>query len=338
MEYLSRGLKEMNLGRLGKVLAVLFSVLCIGGSLGGGTSFQVKQSLSAIEATVPFLAAPSIIPGFETNAWIYGLLMAIAAGVVIIGGIKRIARTAEAIVPSMCGIYLIACLYIILSHFSEIPAAFWLIISSAFTSEAGMGGVIGVLITGFQRAAFSNEAGVGSAAIAHSAARTPYASREGIVALLEPFIDTVVICTMTALVIVISGAYNNPEYADIIASRQGAALTSKAFGEHLFWFPYVLSLAVMLFAFSTIISWSYYGERCWAYLFTEKYSIIYKVVVLLAIFVGSFTTATNVLDFSDLMILAMAVPNILGVIILSNKVKVDLNKYMNKLKAGDFKA
>jgi AGCS family alanine or glycine:cation symporter len=190
-------------------------------------------------------------------------------------------------------------------------------------------------VIGFQRAAFSNEAGAGSAAIAHSAARTDYPVREGIVALLEPFIDTVVICTITALVIVISGAYNNPAYADLVANNQGAALTSRAFGEHITWFPYVLSAAVFLFAFSTMISWSYYGERCWAWMFGDKSSQIYRVLFLVFVFLGSVIASTNILNFGDLMILGMAFPNLLGVYLLHGRVKKELDAYWAKYKAGE---
>ncbi|HEX2094726.1 MAG TPA: alanine:cation symporter family protein, partial [Longimicrobiaceae bacterium] len=201
--------------------------------------------------------------------------------------------------------------------------------------DAAYGGLIGTLVVGFQRAAFSNEAGAGSAAIAHSAAKTPYPVREGIVALLEPFIDTVVICTMTALVIVITGAYNNPAYAELIEQSKGAALTSRAMGEHIAFFPYVLSLAVFLFAYSTMISWSYYGERCWAWLFGDRSSGIYRGLFLLFVFLGSIITSTNVLNFGDLMILGMAFPNILGVVILSGNVKRELDAYWARYKAGE---
>jgi AGCS family alanine or glycine:cation symporter len=328
MFYLSKGLAEMNLPRLGKTLAVLFAILCIGGSIAGGNSFQVNQSLNAVQETVPFLAE---------NAWVYGAIMTFLVGIVIIGGVRRIAQVADKIVPFMCGAYVITCLIIIFDNIGNLGTAFGVIISGAFTPEAGYGGFIGVLVTGFQRAAFSNEAGVGSAAIAHSAAKTEYPVREGIVALLEPFIDTVVVCTMTALVIVFTGAYNNPEYADIIANRQGAALTSRAMGEHLSWVPYLLSLAVMLFAYSTMISWSYYGERCWAYLFGDRSSTSYRVFFLIFTFLGSIITATNVLNFGDLMILGMAFPNILGLFLLHGKVRAELKEYWRKLKSGEIR-
>jgi AGCS family alanine or glycine:cation symporter len=331
MFYLSNGLKELHpfgvsLAKLGKVLGVLFAVLCVLASFGGGNAFQVNQSMLAVEKTIPIL---------EDYHWLYGLIMAVLVGVVIIGGIRRIAATAEKIVPLMCGVYVLACLWILLKNVSAIPEALQLIVTEAFTPQAGYGGFLGVLILGFRRAAFSNEAGVGSAAIAHSAAKTDYPVREGIVALLEPFIDTVVICTMTALVIVITGAYNNPDYAQLIAAKNGAALTSNAMRGEIWWFPYILSVAVILFAYSTMISWSYYGERCWAYLFGDRASLAYRIIFLVFIVLGSITSATNVLDLSDLMILGMAFPNVLGVALLSGKVKRDLDDYWKRYKAGE---
>ena len=326
MMYLSEGFRERGWAKLGKALAVLFAVVCIGGSLAGGNSFQVNQSLSAVQETFPY---------FATAPWAYGLIMATLVAIVILGGIRRIASTAEKIVPLMCIIYVLACLWVILEHVTHIPDAFAAIVSGAFTPEAGYGGIVGVLVVGFQRAAFSNEAGVGSAAIAHSAAKTKHPVEEGIVALLEPFIDTVLICTMTALVIVITGAYNNPAYADLIDARQGAALTSRAFGEILTWFPVTLSISVIFFAYSTIISWSYYGERCWSYLFGEKWAIIYRWISVAFVMVGAITSATNMLNLGDSMILGMAVPNLFGVVLMSGKVKAGLDDYLAKLKSGE---
>lgn len=328
MYYLSNGLADIGMPKLGKVLAVMFAILCIGGSLGGGNSFQVNQSMGALSESIPLLAS---------YPWVYGLFMAVLTGIVIIGGIRRIANVADKIVPLMAAVYVIGCLIVIFTNMPLVPAAFGSIFSQAFSPEAGYGGFIGVLVTGFQRAAFSNEAGVGSAAIAHSAAKTEYPVREGIVALLEPFIDTVVICTMTALVIVVSGAYNNPEYADLITSNNGATLTSRAFGEHIAWFPYILSAAVFLFAFSTMISWSYYGERCWAWLFGDGSSQVYRLIFVTFVFLGSIITATNVLDFGDLMILGMAFPNVLGLLLLNGKVRAALDEYWGKYKRGELK-
>ena len=338
MYYLSRGLPELGLGGLGKVLGVMFAVLCVGGSFAGGNSFQVKMSLGAVAQTLPFLAAPEVA-GAADYRWIYGLLMSIVTGMVIIGGIRRIASAAEKIVPAMCGLYVLAALAILVKNMGQIPAAIELILTDAFTGTAVSGGFVGVLVVGFQRAAFSNEAGVGSAAIAHAAARTDYPVREGLVALLGPFIDTVIICTMTALVIVITGAWDpiqNPEFASLIESKNGAALTSVAMDLQIPGFRYVLSVAVVLFAFSTMISWSYYGERCWAYLFGDNASMSYRIIFLIFTFMGSIVSATNVLDFGDLMIFGMAIPNIIGVVLLSGKVRRDLDVYWQKLKNGDF--
>lgn len=328
VQYLSKGLAERGMGGVGRGLAVLFAILCIGGSLGGGNSFQVNQSMNAIQETIPFFAS---VP------WLYGLIMTFAVGIVIVGGIQRIASVADKIVPLMAVVYVGGCLTVILMNVSHVPDAFGQIIKQAFAPEAAYGGFIGVLITGFRRASFSNEAGAGSAAIAHSAAKTKYPVREGIVALLEPFIDTIVVCTMTALVINITGAYNNPAYADIIAANQGAALTSRAFGEQVAWFPYVLSLSVLLFAYSTMISWSYYGERCSVWLFGPGASKYYKALFLLFVFLGSIITSTNILDFGDLMILGMSLPNLFGVLLLSGKVRVALDGYWRSLNAGEFK-
>lgn len=318
MEYLSKGFGEKGWTRLGKVLAVLFSIMCIGGSLGIGNAFQVSQSLTAVSGVLPWLSdAP----------WAYGLIMILLVGLVIVGGIRRIAKVTDKLVPLMCGVYVLATLTIVLYHYDQIPGAFMAIIQGAFTPEAGYGGFVGVLVTGFKRAAFSNEAGIGSSAIAHSAAKTQYPIREGFVAMLEPFVDTVVICTMTSLVIIITGAYNSPLTAELVATNQGAALTSYAFGSVISWFPYILSLSVFLFAFSTMISWSYYGERCWSYLFGEKTSMAYKFIFLLAAFFGSVTTASHVIEFSDLMVLGMALPNLLGLYVLGGKVKKAIKNY-----------
>jgi AGCS family alanine or glycine:cation symporter len=300
----------------------------VGGSLGGCNSFQLNQSLNALQETVP---------GLVVNGWIYGILMNFLVAIVILVGIRRIANVADKVVPLMALVYVTGCLIVIVTNLAQAPAALATIVQQAFTPSAAYGGFIGVLVVGFQRAAFSNEAGAGSAPIAHSAARTDYPVREGVVALLEPFIDTVVICTMTALVIVFSGAYENPAYAGLIEARQGAALTSRAFGEHLAFFPYVLSFAVFMFAYSTMISWSYYGERCAVWLFGQRASLPYKILFLVFVFLGSIITATNILDFGDLMILGMAFPNLIGVYLLSGKVKAMLDEYWAGYKAGQYR-
>ncbi|MCA9576719.1 MAG: alanine:cation symporter family protein [Sandaracinaceae bacterium] len=319
MQYLKRGFAELGMTRLGKVMATLFAVLCIGGSFGGGNMFQSNQSYQGVIQIIPALdnAAGKLI---------YGVLLAALVGVVIIGGIKRIGQVASAIVPLMCGLYLIAGLIVLVTNVSAIPAAFALIFERAFAPQAVSGGVVGVLAVGFQRAAFSNEAGVGSAAIAHSAAATDEPIREGIVASIGPFIDTVVVCLMTGLVLIVTGAWT--------ADAEGVALTSIAFQRVVPWFPDVLSVAVFLFAYSTLISWSYYGERCWAYLVGEGKSLWYKLMYLGAVVLGSVLKLGSVIDFSDMMILGMALPNIVGVIILSPKIGTALDTYWAKLKSG----
>lgn len=323
MYYLKNGLAKYGFGGLGKVLAVLFAILCIGGSFGGGNMFQANQAFAQLSGQFPML---------EGNGPMFGFLLAILVGVVIIGGIKSIAKVTEKIVPFMAGLYVAAALIIILVNISEIGTAFGMIIEGAFAPSAAFGGFIGVLIQGFRRAAFSNEAGVGSASIAHSAAKTNQPVSEGIVSLLEPLIDTVVICTMTALVIIITGFSG-------VQGVEGAQLTSQAFGSVISWFPYVLVIAIFLFAFSTMISWSYYGLKSWTYLFgsSKKSEITYKLIFLIFIVIGSSVSLGAVIDFSDMMILAMAFPNILGLLILSKEVKFDMKEYFSKIKSGEIK-
>ena len=323
MYYLKNGLAKYGFGGLGKVLAVLFAILCIGGSFGGGNMFQANQAFAQLSGQFPML---------EGNGPMFGFLLAILVGVVIIGGIKSIAKVTEKIVPFMAVLYVVAALIIIGVNITEIGAAFGMIIEGAFAPSAAFGGFIGVLIQGFRRAAFSNEAGVGSASIAHSAAKTNQPVSEGIVSLLEPFIDTVVICTMTALVIIITGFSG-------VQGIEGAQLTSQAFGSVISWFPYVLVIAIFLFAFSTMISWSYYGLKSWTYLFgaSKKSEITYKITFLIFIIIGSSVSLGAVIDFSDMMILAMAFPNILGLLILSKEVKFDMKEYFAKIKSGEIK-
>ena len=327
MQYLHAGFAKHGFGGLGRVLAIIFAVLCIGGSFGGGNMFQVGQAYGAVAAVLPF----------ELSKSLFGIVMAVLVGVVIIGGITSIARVAEKIVPAMVGIYIAAALFILASHVVDIPTALGRIIGEAFSPEAGLGGLLGVFIQGVRRAAFSNEAGVGSAAIAHAAARTDEPIREGIVASLGPFIDTIIVCTMTGLVIVITGVVDDPANIEMVRSNSGAALTGVAFGSVLSWFPTVLAGCVLLFAYSTMISWSYYGERCFTYLFGDKSSIVYKLIFLLFVYFGAVSSMTNALDFSDLMVLGMSFPNIIGVVLLSGEVRADLDVYLAKLRAGAFK-
>ncbi len=327
MEYLSKGFAEKGMPRLGRALAMLFAVFCIGASLGGGNAFQVSQAMGAVQGEIPF---------FREFPWCFGLLMAVAVGIVIIGGIRRIAHAAEAIVPTMVFIYLSACLWIIFSHLDQLPHAIVMIVQQAFHPTAVAGGMIGVVVQGFKRAAFSSEAGIGSAAIAHSAAAVKYPVRQGFVALYEPFIDTIVICTMTALVIIITGVWQAPEHADLVAQSKGAALTAVAFGSVISWFPTILSLSVVLFAYSTMISWSYYGERCWTFVFGEKNSIVYRITYVMFIVLASLGSPGSILEFSDLLLLGMAFPNFLALYLLQGKVAAALADYRRRLRQGEF--
>lgn len=325
MYYLSKGLALQNKKQLGKILAVLFAIFCIGGSFGGGNMVQINQ------ATQQFIIATGGTSSFlYGNGWVFGLVMAVIVAVIIIGGIKSIANVTDKVVPFMVGIYVAAALFVILGNFSKIPEAFGAIIDGAFSAKAAYGGFIGVLIMGFRRAAFSNEAGIGSASIAHSAAKTDEPVSEGVVALLEPFIDTVVICTMTALVIIITQSYLTPASND----AEAIALTSRAFGSVMSFFPTVLSIAVILFALSTMLSWSYYGTKAWAYLFGESKAadISYKVLFCSFVVIGSTISAKSVFGFGDAMIFAMCFPNVLGLYFLAPEIKKDLKTYMKKIK------
>ena len=333
MYYLYMGLKKRKMKWLGAILSVVFSILVIGGSFGGGNMFQANQA---------FAQFSSMIPALEGYGFWFGLIMAVLVGIVIIGGIKSIAKVTDKIVPIMAVLYVGTALIIIFMNISHIGEAFKLIFEGAFSADAMKGGLVGVLIVGFQRASFSNEAGAGSAAIAHSAVKTDEPITEGLVALLEPFVDTVVICTMTALVIIFTGFYQNPD------NLQGAELTSQAFESVFSWFPYLLVIAIMLFAFSTMISWSYYGLKGFDYLFgglserylgSRKYSdTVYRLLFLSFIVVGASSTLGAVVDFSDMMILSMGFPNIIGLLILAPEVKRDLKDYFRRIKSGEIKA
>ena len=328
MYYMSKGLAEKGMGGLGRVLAVFFAVCCIAGALGGGNMFQANQSFQQFVNVTG--GAGSF---FADKGWLFGLVVAILVGAVIIGGIKSIAKVTEKVVPFMAIIYCTAAIIIILVNITEVPAAIGAIIGGAFAPEGVAGGAIGALIQGFRRAAFSNEAGVGSASIAHSAVRTKEPITEGLVALHEPFIDTVVICTMTALVIVITGTYTAG------GGMSGVELTSSAFESAFSWFPYILAVAVILFAFSTMLSWSYYGAKCWTYLFGENRTadLVFKVIFCIFVVIGASMNLGPVVDFSDAAIFAMAIVNIVALYILFPVVKDDLNSYWSRLKSGQIR-
>jgi AGCS family alanine or glycine:cation symporter len=326
MYYLTKGLRAMGLARLGKVLAVVFAIMCIGGSFGGGNMFQANQAAQMVENITG--GTESFMYGYK---WVFGLFMAVFVGIVIIGGIKSIAKVTDKIVPFMVVIYVGASLWVIFARYELIGWAFMQIIDGAFSPEGVAGGAIGVLIQGFRRAAFSNEAGIGSASIAHSAVRTKYPASEGLVALLEPFIDTVVVCTMTALVLIITKSID-PANAGL-GDADAILLTSGAFESVISWFPWVLTIAVVLFAFSTMISWSYYGYQAWAYLFgrTKKTEYTYKILFCVFVVIGSAASLGNVIGFSDAMIFSMMVPNMIGIVLLAPRVKEELVKYVKAI-------
>lgn len=388
MYYLSKGLAERGLEKLGKVFAVFFAIMCIGGSFGGGNMFQVNQAFKQLDGITQSPVEQSAIGADMVDAmiydndnnlaeykvlevndkdvkvissreaddaskaitvakaevterfvnrpmngmgWLFGLIIAGLVAIVIIGGIKSIAKVTDKIVPFMVAIYVAAALIVIFVNIDQLGFAFGEIFSGAFSPDAIGGGIIGVLIAGFQRAAFSNEAGIGSASIAHSAVKTDNPASEGLVALLEPFIDTVVVCTMTAIVIIITGKYQDTSLND------GIALTSSAFESVISWFPYILAGAVLLFAFSTMISWSYYGQQAWSYLFGrgKGADISYKVVFCFFVVLGASMTLGPVIGFSDAMIFAMCFPNVFGLYFLLPVVKKELNKYVGKIKSGE---
>ena len=333
MYYLSKGLKEKGFKTLGKITAVLFAIFCIGGSFGGGNAAQSNQATIVIK---DLLGLDSTSAGA-----IIGIILALLVGIIIIGGIKRIASVTEKIVPFMAVLYLLACIYIIVLNFNLVDDAFSLIITQAFNPKAiGVGGVIGVLLVGFKRAAFSNEAGAGSASIAHSAVKTKYSASEGLVALLEPFIDTVVICTMTALVIIIfnfGGAFeyggtNGSVLIDGVA-YEGAGITSMAFAEYIPYSNVFLTIAVVLFAVSTMISWSYYGLQSWKYLFGRGRAadLTYKVLFLVFVIIGAAASMNSIWAFSDAMIFAMVFPNMVGLYFLFPVVKKQLGRYLSAI-------
>jgi AGCS family alanine or glycine:cation symporter len=328
MYYLENGLGAKGFKELGRTMAVIYAFLAIGGSLGGGNMFQANQTLEIL-ATVS--------PVFAEYDWLVGLVLAFLVGLVIIGGIRRIGLVASRIVPFMCLLYVAASLLIILSNITLVPQMIATIISQAFTGPAMHGGFLGVLIWGIKRAAFSNEAGLGSAAFVHAAAKTNEAAREGIVAMIGPFIDTIVICMMTAMVCMLTGVYADPQFQASHGFLVGTKMTAAAFDSFIPGSRYVLAVAVVLFAYSTMVSWSYYGERAWEYLFGNGSTIIFRAIYVCFVFLGSVTALGNVLDFSDMMILGMAFPNIIGVIILSPQIKACLDDYWRRLQSGEMK-
>ena len=332
MYYLSKGFLERNLP-LGKVLSYLFACFCVLASLGGGNMFQSNQAHQQLA---------SVLGDFPS--WVTGVIFSTVVFLVILGGIKSIARITERVVPFMAILYVGTSLYIIIANADALGWAFGQIIEGAFTGLGVTGGMLGALIQGFKRAAFSNEAGVGSAAIAHAAVQTKHPITEGLVSLLEPFIDTVVICTMTALVIIITGqlvidpdtglyVLNHAGHIQTTSGTSGVALTSSAFSSVVGWFPYILMVSVVLFAFSTMLGWSYYGLKAWTYIFGDGSfsNLVYKVVFCLFSFLGAVISLGAVIDFSDAAIFAMAVVNVIGLVLLMPIVKSELDNYAKEV-------
>lgn len=332
MLYLQKGLANRGFPKIGKSLAVFAALMCIGGAYGAGAMFQVNQSSMQFTNEITLLTggADSFFAG---KPWIFGMIFAGFVALVIIGGIKKITHVTEFLVPIMAITYVTASLFIIFSNFTEIPAAFGQIIQGAFSSEAGIGGIIGALIQGLRRASFSNEAGLGSASIAHAAAKTREPVAEGLVALLEPFIDTVVICTITALVIIITGSHTGA------GDASGIEITSLAFASFADWFPYILTVAVILFAFSTSITWFYYGQRSFLYLVGNKpkADLAFKVSYLLVLLIGSAMALAPVMDVADALLFAMGFPNVVGLFIMRHEVRDMLVSYFERIRSGEIK-
>jgi AGCS family alanine or glycine:cation symporter len=330
MYYVDIGLKQMggSWAHLGKVLAIMYALMVMGGAIGVGNMFQVNQTAEAFRSTFGLSAG--------TN-WVIGIVIAILVAVVIIGGIKRIGAATSRIVPAMCGLYVCVSILIILMNITRIPEAIGLIFRLAFTGNAFYGGFFGVLVWGIKRASFSNEAGLGSAAIAHAAAKTEEPVREGLVAMVGPFIDTIIVCLMTAMVVIITGAWNDPS----LSQSDGVTLTTKAFESAIGWFPLILTVSIGLFAYSTMISWAYYGERGWIYLLDHfggaglKTVIVFRIIFILFVIVGAVNKLDAVLDFSDAMVLGMAFPNIIGSIILAPRVLGKVRDYWSRYQSGE---
>ena len=332
MYYVDIGLKQMggSWAPLGKVLAIMYALMVMGGAIGVGNMFQVNQTAEAFRSTFGLSAGAN---------WIIGIVIAILVGAVIIGGIRRIGAATSKIVPAMCGLYVCVSILIILMNFTKIPEAIGLIFSMAFTGNAFYGGFVGVLVWGIRRASFSNEAGIGSAAIAHAAAKTEEPVREGIVAMIGPFIDTIIVCLMTAMVVIITGTWSDPS----LSQSDGVTLTTKAFESAIGWFPLILTVSIGLFAYSTMISWAYYGERGWIYLLDHfggaglKTVIVFRIIFILFVIVGAVNKLDAVLDFSDAMVLGMAFPNIIGSILLAPRVLEKVRDYWNRYQLGEMK-
>ena len=341
MVYLEEGIQQRFgfLGPLARIFGVVFACFTIMAAFGGGNMFQGNQMFSIVSKTIvnPILERAEWLNIAPIVTWIFGLLLAVLVGIVIIGGIKRIGEVTSKLVPTMCIFYCACCFVIIVTNVTEVPAMFTGIFTSAFSPDAMFGGMIGVLLTGAKRAAFSNEAGLGSAAIAHAAARTDEPIREGVVAMIGPFIDTTIVCTMTALTILITKAHLDPATLQPVSGKEGIDITTAAFSTLGSWVPYLLCIAVFVFAYSSMISWSYYGERAVEYLFGDRGILPFRIVYVLCVVLGPVLSLQAIVDFSDMMLLSMAFPNIIGMVILSGVLAPKLKDYVARLKSGEMK-
>ncbi len=318
MYYLRDGLDKIGQAKLGQILSIIYGLAGIGTAMGAGNMFQANQS---------FAAVATVIPSLKSYDWAFGLILAGLVGLVIIGGISRISIVTSKLVPVMVSLYILGCLWVLGVNVAAIPGAFTLMVQEAFSPQAMEGGIVGVFVQGMRRSTFSNTAGLGVSAIAHSVSKTTEPIQEGIVAMLEPFIDTVIVCNLTALVIITTRTYGEAVGTGI----SGSALAATAFGSVIDWFPLVLVGIISLFAFSTMITWCYYGEICWSYVLGEPSRIVFKVLFLICIFIGSIVNLGAVVNFSDMMLLTLAIPNLLGCLLLSRQVSHELQKYWQQL-------
>lgn len=314
--YLRDGLRDQGMPHLGKALSIAFCLCCMGGAIGGGNMLQSNQAVASLANGFPLLQGKEML---------MSLLLALMTGVTLIGGITRIAKVASALVPAMAVIYVTACVIVLITNAALIPDAFSTMFHLALTPEAAGGGMVGALINGFRRAFFSCEAGIGSTPIAHAPSRAEHPAQEGCVALLEPMIDTVLICTMTGLVLVTTGVYTDP------ANGQGVVLTAAAFATVIPWFPKVLAVCVLLFAFSTMITWSYYGERAWIFLFGTRHVTWFYALFCSLAFLGGILSLGPIVDFGDLLILAMAIPNGIGLLLMRKLIRSKVEEYRKSL-------
>lgn len=323
MYYIRRGFSDRGLPKLGKALAVFFALCCIGGAIGGGNMFQANQTFQM------YLRVAGEGSYFADKAWLFGIGLAVLTGAAIIGGIKSIARVSETIFPMMAGIYLLIGLYIIGANIEHLPHALSSIFGGLFTPEAATGGLLGALIAGVKRAVFSNEAGCGSAPITYGAVKADSHIAQGLIAMLNPFIDTVIICTLTAVVIAVTGVYEGGK------GMEGVALTARAFATAGDWTKYWLGLTVFLFAYSTLISWYYLGEKAFAYLAGRSHATIYgfKVFYCLCVVVGCAAKLSNIIDFTDALFFAMAIPNVVVLYMMAPEIKRDLKAYLAEIRA-----